>query len=203
MTAVKVGIVGLGRSGWDIHAQTLKKLKSCYNVVAVADASPDRCHEAVRELGCRAFADLAALLSESDVELVVIASPSHLHTTQVLQALGRGKHVVCEKPMALSSAAADQMIGASIRAKRLLAVFNNMRYWPDFRKVQEVVASGRLGRIVQIKRTAQRFSRRWDWQTLRGSAAGRCSIPGRTWSIWRCSCLVTLNRRSAWIFSGR
>ena len=130
--AVNVAIAGLGRSGWDIHAKALEKLKSSFRVVAVTDTRPDRCQEAVQRLGCRAHPDPAALFADPDVDLVVIATPSHVHATQVLEALGRGKHVVREKPMALSAGDAD----------RVLSVFHNMRYWPDFVKVRDVTESG-------------------------------------------------------------
>src|SRR4051812_13897823 len=122
--AVRVAIAGLGRSGWDIHAKTLEKLKSHFQVVAVTDTQPERSQEAVQRLGCRAHPDPSALFADPDVDLVVIATPSHVHATQVLEALGRGKHVVCEKPMALSVGDVDRMIDAAERAQRLLTVFH-------------------------------------------------------------------------------
>jgi predicted dehydrogenase len=106
------------------------------------------------------------------VDLVVVATPSHVHATQVLEALARGKHVVCEKPMALSAGDADRMIDAAELSRRVLTVFHNMRYWPDFVKVREVAESGKLGRLVQIRLTMHRFTRRWDWQTLREFGGG-------------------------------
>jgi predicted dehydrogenase len=129
--------------------------------------------EAVRTFpGCKAHPDLASLLADKDVELVVIATPSHVHAQQVIEAIDQSKHVVCEKPMALSAKDADRMIAAAARGSRLLTVFHNMRYWGDFLKVREVVASGKLGRIVQVKLTMHRFTRRWDWQTLREFGGG-------------------------------
>jgi scyllo-inositol 2-dehydrogenase (NADP+) len=141
-------------------------------VCAVADASDERCREAVTALGCRGYGDLPSLLGNGDVELVVIATPSHVHAQQTIEALERGKHVVCEKPMAMSTEEADRMIDAAQCAKRLLSVFQNMRFWEDFQKVREVIDSGVLGRIVQIKITMHRFTRRWDWQTLREFGGG-------------------------------
>ena len=170
--AVHVGIAGLGRSGWDIHAQTLGRLKSSYRVVAVTDSQPDRCREAAQALACRAHDDFSALLADPEVELVVIATPSHLHAAQVTEALGKGKHVVCEKPMALSSSEADGMIQAAGRAGRVLTVFHNMRYWADFAKVRGVIESGKLGQVLQIRLTLHRFTRRWDWQTVRAFGGG-------------------------------
>jgi len=140
--------------------------------VAVTDTQDERCREAVQKLGCRAHPDPAALFADADVDLVVIATPSHVHATQVLEALRRGKHVVCEKPLALSVADADRMIDAAREADRVLTVFQNMRYWPDFQQVRAVSESGRLGRIVQIRLAMHRFTRRWDWQTLREFGGG-------------------------------
>src|SRR5687767_12906989 len=118
--AVNVAIAGLGRSGWDIHAKTLEKLKSSYRVVAVTDSQPQRCQEAIQRLRCRAHPDPSALFADPDVDLIVVATPSHVHATQVTEALAKGKHVVCEKPMALSAADADGMINAAQRAGRVL-----------------------------------------------------------------------------------
>ena len=172
MPVINVAIAGLGRSGWDIHAKTLKELPSLYRIVAVTDSDSARCKEAVDTFGCRAYGDFDAMIADPEVELAIIATPSHVHAEQTIAALSRGKHVVCEKPMALSSADADRMIAATNHSKRLLTVFHNMRYWPDFLKVREVIASGTLGRIVQVKITMHRFARRWDWQTVRAFGGG-------------------------------
>ncbi len=169
---INVGIVGLGRSGWNIHANTLEKLGSLYRVAGVVDSRPERRDEAVQRFGCHAHAELPELLNDSSVELVIIATPSYLHADHAIQALGHGKHVICEKPMALSVADADRMIEAAEQAERVLTVFNNMRYWRDFQKIREVIASGKLGRIVQIRITLHKFTRRWDWQTLREFGGG-------------------------------
>jgi predicted dehydrogenase len=142
----------------------------------VTDPSPQRRTEATATLKCKAYPELASLLADRDVELVVIATPSHVHAAQAIEALDAGKHVVVEKPMALSAADADRMIAAAARAERgsgrLLTIFQNRRYWGDFLKVKEVLASGKLGRIVQVKATMSRFTRRWDWQTLREFGGG-------------------------------
>ena len=172
MPPINVAIAGLGRSGWDIHAKTLRELPSLFRVVAVADSDPARCKEAVETFACRAYGDFDAMIADPQVELAIVATPSHIHAQQTIAALSGGKHVLCEKPMALSSADADRMIAAAARSNRLLTVFHNMRYWPDFLKVREVIESGTLGRIVQVKITMHRFARRWDWQTVRAFGGG-------------------------------
>jgi len=147
---VKVGISGLGRSGWNIHANALSKCPNLYKIVAVVDALEERRREAVNRFGCRAYSDFEQLIEDDEVELVVVATPSYLHASQTIEALKAGKNVVCEKPMATSLAEADAMIEAAEKSGRILTIFQNMRYAPDFLKVREVVKSGILGRRIGL-----------------------------------------------------
>jgi len=172
---VKVGIVGLGRSGWGIHARVFKKYPEMYRVVGVFDPIEERRQEAVSQFGCKAHSDFESLIGDEEVELAVISTPSYLHAPQTIQALKAGKKVVCEKPMAASLAEADAMIQVAKDTRNLLTVFQNRRYAPDFLKVREVIQSGKLGRIVLIKMSWHSFARRWDWQTLRRFGGGELS----------------------------
>jgi predicted dehydrogenase len=175
---IKVGIAGLGRSGWEIHSKFFEKYPNMYKVVAVFDPIEERRREAVKRFGCKAYSDFVPLIEDDEVELVVIATPSHLHSPLTIKALKAGKKVVCEKPMATSLVEADAMIKASRTTGNLLTVFQNMRYAPDFLKVKEVIQSGKLGRIVLIKMSWHSFGRRWDWQTLRKFGGGELSNTG-------------------------
>jgi predicted dehydrogenase len=168
-----VGIIGLGRSGWSIHAQGLKHLPDQYEIVAVADLIEARRREAEQELDCRAYASYADLLADPEVELVVVAPPSYLHAVYSIAALQAGKAVVCEKPMAANLSDADAMLAAARRTGSLLTMFQNRRREASYLKVREVIASGVLGRVFEIKMTVHSFARRWDWQTLRGFAGGQ------------------------------
>ncbi len=169
---IRVGIVGLGRSGWNIHAHTLKDLPERFRVVAVTDPEPARREEARAELGCRVHRSFEALLDDAGVDLLVIASPNHLHTEHAIAALRAGRHVVAEKPFALCVEDADRMIDAAEEADRILCPFQNRRYEPHFEKVREVIDSGAIGRVVSIRLTWHQFTRRWDWQTLRRFGGG-------------------------------
>jgi predicted dehydrogenase len=169
---IRVGISGLGRSGWSIHANTLEKCSNMYSVIAVFDPIEERRREAVERFGCRAYSDFNSLAKDEEVELMVIATPSYLHAPQTIEALKAGKNVLCEKPMATSLAEADMMIRIAKETGRILTVFHNKRYLPDFLKVLEIIRSERLGRIVLIKMHSHTFGRRWDWQTLRRFGGG-------------------------------
>src|SRR5262245_2144613 len=127
--AIRVGIAGLGRSGWNIHAKTLLPLKDKFTIVAVTDPSGERRNEAVTTCpGCRAYESIDGLLGDKEVELVIVATPNHLHTDNTVAALKRGKHVVCEKPFALNTAEADRAIDVAKHTKLLIAPFHNRRY---------------------------------------------------------------------------
>lgn len=169
---VRVGIAGLGRSGWRNHAQPVASMPECYRIVATTDANPARADEAKEAFGARPCKDFDELLAQDDVELVIIATPNHLHPQQAIQAMEAGKDVVCEKPMAPTLAEADQMIEAAKRTGRLLTIFQNRRLTPDLLKIREIIESGELGHIVKVSCRIHKFARRWDWQTLRQYGGG-------------------------------
>jgi predicted dehydrogenase len=164
---VRVGIAGLGRSGWHIHADALATMPGSYKVVAVVDPSAERSREAVERFGCRAYESYEQFVIDPSIDMIIVATPSHLHVDHVLAALHAGKHVVCEKPMAGSLKEADRLIRAVEAQDRQVAIFHNRRFEPHYQKVSQVIGSGQLGRIVQARMMQHQFTRRWDWQTLR------------------------------------
>jgi predicted dehydrogenase len=173
-----VGIAGQGRSGWGIHARTIRSLPDRFRVVAVADPIVAGQEEARTTLGCRAYGDFDALLHDDNVEVLVVSVPNRLHSEYAARALAAGKHVVSEKPFALTVDAADKMIAAAERAGRYLIPFQNRRYEPSFRKVLEIVRSGILGRILLVRIAQHSFGRRWDWQTMLSFGGGQLANNG-------------------------
>lgn len=171
-TAITVGIIGLGRSGWNIHARSLSKLPDHFKVTGVTDFDDARMQEAQESTGCETFPDADALIASKNCELIVVASPNPLHPTHSIQALEAGKHVVCEKPFALNSKDAAHVIDVANKTQRILAPFQNRRYEAHFQKVKSVIESGILGDILQINLCVHGFQRRWDWQTLKEYGGG-------------------------------
>jgi predicted dehydrogenase len=169
---IRVGIAGLGRSGWNIHAKHLRELPAQFCITAVTDAMQSRLTEAKSELGCNVYTDFDAMLADDSVDLVVVATPNPLHTAHAIAAMQAGKHAVCEKPFALNVADADRAIAASKATGKILAPFQNRRFEPHFLKVKEILDSDALGRVLQIRMTWHGFSRRWDWQTLKQYGGG-------------------------------
>lgn len=168
---IRVGIIGQGRSGYDIHAAHLRRDRN-YKIVAVVDALADRRAEAERELGADAYAKHRDMLKRSDLDLVVVAAPSHLHVPVCLDAFKAGHNVLCEKPLARRASQVDRLIAAARRAKKMLAIFQQSRFAPYFEQVRKVIDSGVLGRVVMIKVAFNGFGRRWDWQTLQQYGGG-------------------------------
>ena len=109
---------------------------------------------------------------------MVVATPSHLHAEQAIAAMRAGQHVIVEKPMASDLAGADAMLTAANETGQLLTVHQNLRYAADFVKAREVIASGLLGRIIEVRIHNGGFSRRWDWQTMKRYGGGMLNNSG-------------------------
>jgi scyllo-inositol 2-dehydrogenase (NADP+) len=173
MKKIRVGIIGQGRSGHGIHALTIvKHVPERFEVVAVADPRPAQLESDLLPPGCAKLPDYRELLRRKDVDLVVNATPSHLHVPISLEALEAGFDVLCEKPLARTVAEVDRLVETSRREGRILAIFQQSRFGGYFRTVRSVIDSGVLGRISLVKIALNGFGRRWDWQTLQECNGG-------------------------------
>lgn len=166
MKQLKIAILGQGRSGRDIHGAYLKKARDIFKIAAVVDPLEERRKRAEQEYGCVTFPDYRLLKGIKDLDIIVNSTPSHLHVPITLDLLNSGFNVLCDKPMARRAGEVAEMMKASVRTGKLLAIFQQSRYAPYFRQVKKVVDSGILGRIVQVNISFNGFARRWDWQTL-------------------------------------
>ncbi len=140
---LRVGLVGWGLAGRTLHAPLIEVLPEL-ELVAVVTSRPLE-----RELfpAARRVDTVAELLADPAIDLVVIASPNRFHVEQTRMALAAGKHVVCDKPLAQTSREVRSLMTASAAAQRLVVPFQNRRWDADFRTVQELVRSGRLGTL--------------------------------------------------------
>lgn len=172
MPAIRVAILGQGRSGRDIHGAHLSKDAERYRIVAVVDALEERRARAAAEYGCETYADHEPLLKRDDVDLLVNAAPSRFHVPLSLQFLEAGFHVLCDKPLASRVSDVDRLIAAAGASGKTLAIFQQSRYSPAFQQVRRVIDSGVLGEIVQVSMVFSGFSRRYDWQTLTAELGG-------------------------------
>jgi predicted dehydrogenase len=138
-----VGIVGAGFAA-RLHAHATRVAGA--RLSAVAASTPARSHEARRELGAeRAFDTAAELVGSDAVDVVHICAPNHLHVPLALTALAAGKHVVCEKPIALDIAGAERLAAAAAASGLVVTVPFVYRYYPTVREARARLRAGGTG----------------------------------------------------------
>ncbi len=173
MGPVRTGIVGLGRAGWGMIASALRARPEQFQVVAGADVIPDRVARLAAEFGASGYADHRALLADPKVELVVVATRSNTHVEIGLEALDAGRHVLLEKPFALTLRGMDRLLRRAARSPGILVPRHNRRFDPDFLHVRELLSTGIIGDVREVKLYRHGFNRRNDWQTLRRFGGGQ------------------------------
>lgn len=140
------GIIGAGAIG-AVHARAIRELPNAH-LAGVFDQAPERAQAFCATHGGQAFDKLETFLHDPSIHVVTIGTPSGSHMEPTVAAAAAGKHVICEKPLEVSLDRIDTMITAHEQAGTLLGGVFNQRYEPVFRAVRQVVASGRLGRLV-------------------------------------------------------
>lgn len=157
---IRVGLVGLGFMGW-VHWLTHHKLRGV-RLAAVCEQDPRRLAGDLRGIqgnfgppgekidltGVAAHADLDDLLADDRIDLVDITLPTSLHADMAIRALAAGKHVMCEKPMALRLADCRRMVAAAKKTKRLLMIGHVLPFFPEYHWALQVVRSGKYGRLL-------------------------------------------------------
>jgi len=152
---LRFGVLGVGRIG-KIHIGNLVNRIPDAEVVALSDVAGAELEAvAARFSIARTFTDYRRLLDLPEVDAVVIASPTNLHYQMIVEAAARGKQIFCEKPIDLSLEkvhAANQEVGR--RGVRMMVGFNR-RFDPNFLKVREIVAEGKVGRPQVLRITSR------------------------------------------------
>jgi 1,5-anhydro-D-fructose reductase (1,5-anhydro-D-mannitol-forming) len=121
-------------------------------VAAVASSSAERARRYADELGIpTAYASVADLLAEPTIDAVYISTTNEWHEPQVLAAVAAGKHVLCEKPLALSLDSARRMVAASAAAGVVLGTNHHLRNAATHRKIRELIQSGAIGRPLAAR----------------------------------------------------
>jgi phthalate 4,5-cis-dihydrodiol dehydrogenase len=148
MTALGLGVIGLGMAG----AVMVRAAARHDGVVLVAAADP---HAAPREafardFNARAYADAADLVADKAVDAVYIATPHQFHAAHAVMAAERGKHIILEKPMALTLADCDRIIAAVDKAKVQLIIGHTHAFDSAPREMRRLIASGELGRLGML-----------------------------------------------------
>ena len=173
---VNVGLVGLGFMGkmhFDVHQSNPRS-----RVVALCDVQQRRLEgqwgdiggniEADEEMktdltGIRTYHKLDELLSDKEIDLVDITLPTFLHANAAISALKAGKHVLCEKPMALTTRECDRMIRAAQSKDRILMVAHCIRFWPEYEAAHRIIVSGQYGPVRMASFHRLSSTPIWSW----------------------------------------
>ncbi len=154
---IKVGIIGCGGIANSKHMPSLAKVADC-EMVAFCDIIPERAEEAAKKFGvegAKVFSDYRELLRE-DIDVVHICTPNRSHSFITVDALESGKHVMCEKPMAINSSEGQKMLDAAKRTGKLLSIGYQNRFRPDSLYLKKEAEDGTFGDIYYAKATALR-----------------------------------------------
>jgi predicted dehydrogenase len=141
-----VGIIGAGFIG-HVHIEALRRL-GYVDVVAVAEKDQATAESAAAQLNVpKAYGNSEEMLKDKDVDAVHIATLNHLHYPLAKAAMEQGKHVLCEKPLALESAQALDLLETAKRTRVIHAICHNMRYYPLIKQARSMVKAGEVGEV--------------------------------------------------------
>ncbi len=169
---IKVGIIGLGGMG-GVHFGAYQNNTQA-QIVAVCDVDEAKLQGGGTQLniggganidlsGVKTYSNADELISDPDVQLVDICLPTSLHAQYAIQALEAGKHVFCEKPIALTSQEAAQMEAAQKSSGQQLMVGHCLRYWPQYLKAHELIESGDYGKALYARFHRSSATPTWSW----------------------------------------
>jgi len=143
---VGIGLVGAGAIMRLSHAPTIARSKDA-KLVAVFDTDAGRAEAIASEHGAKAFTEIDALLGMKGVDAVIVATPNLYHGEAVIAAADAGKHVLCEKPLALDIQTARKMIDACAAKTLVLQVGFNQRFWSQVQIAKSLIDAGVIGKI--------------------------------------------------------
>jgi predicted dehydrogenase len=160
---VKVGIIG-SQFEADIHAASFQIAPDEAEVVAVASPTPGNAAKLAERYGIpRVFTDYREMLRERDIEMVTIAAPNALHCQMTLDAFAAGKHVVCEKPLAMTIEEGERMVDAGRRSGLLLMYAEELFFTPKYVKAKEMADQGAFGHVYLVKQSEKHFGPHGEW----------------------------------------
>ncbi|MCL2881085.1 MAG: Gfo/Idh/MocA family oxidoreductase [Treponema sp.] len=168
------GIIGFGGLGKH-HFGDLCKMTEKVKIAALCDVDEEQFSKKTdTNLGndrtsvdlsrYHLFSDYHKMLADLPLDFVVVALPTFLHAEVSVAAMEAGCHVFCEKPMALSNGESRRMLETSRKTGKLLMIGHNLRFWPDFRKLKELIDSGEYGAVVRADFSRLSATPKWGWQ---------------------------------------
>ena len=151
-STINLGLIGCGGEGRAVLQAHLK----CPNtrVAGVCDVNQDRLAQGVRDTGdsaIPAYRDFRELLDNKDIDVVIVGTNDHWHCLCAVMACQAGKHVYVEKPLATSIAEGRAVVSAARKYDRVVQLGTQQRSWPHYQQAAEIIQSGRLGEISEVK----------------------------------------------------
>jgi predicted dehydrogenase len=170
---IKVGVVGYGGAFnmGRVHLQEMQK--AGMTPTAVAEIDPARLAVATQDFqNIETYSSLSAMLKKSAVDLVTVITPHNTHAPLALRALKAGRHVVCEKPMAIKTAECDAMIAAARKSGVVLSTYHNRHWDGPIRNAVQHIRSGMIGDVVRVEAHWGSRSKPGDWWRTSKSISG-------------------------------
>lgn len=144
---LKVGIIGCGMITQKRHAPEYSENENV-EIYGFYDSNEERAGQLVKKYGGKVCKSTEEMIADPDIDAISVCAPNHMHSQLTVASLRAGKHVLCEKPMALSLKESSDMILASEESGKTLMIGHNQRLLPAHRKAKEVLESGQLGKIL-------------------------------------------------------
>jgi len=185
---VKVGIIG-SQFEAEAHAAAIQMSSQDAVVVAVASPTPGNAEKLAERFGIpRVFTDYRRMLKEPDIEMVTICAPNNLHAQMTVDIADAGKHIVCEKPLAMTIAEGERMIDAARQRGVLLMYAEELLFTPKYLKAKEMADAGAFGKVHLVKQSEKHFGPHssWFWDVNRsgGGALMDLGCHGIAFCYW-------------------
>ena len=150
-SAIRIGVVGVGAITQLAHLPVLSKMRDA-KLVALCDNDAPKARALADRFGVPdVFTDIEDLLEFDELDAVVVGTPNHLHEPHALSALAAKVHVLCERPLALTTRGVERLLAAAQRADRKLFVANNHRFRSDVQALAAFMRGGELGKLTGIR----------------------------------------------------
>lgn len=157
MKKIKVGVIGTGFIG-PVHVEAVRRT-GIAQVVAISEVNDTLARKKADELGIpKAYGDFRALLNDPEIDAVHICVPNHLHYSIAKEALAAGKHVICEKPLALNREQGEELVKLALETELVCAMHLNVRGYPLIQQVKQMITDGTLGTVFAVNGSYQQ-----DW----------------------------------------
>jgi len=168
---LKVGIIGAGGIG-SAHANCYKDIDA--KVVAIADIMPERAKRLADQFKADFYDNGDEIIRRKDVDVIDICVPTYLHSEFVIKAASAKKHVLCEKPMALTYEEGLRMIDAADKNGVKFMIAHVLRFFPEYIKAREVINSGSIGlpKMVRTYRGGPNPAIVREWYGYHGKSGG-------------------------------